>query len=72
MQSNQWITGKTPAETGWYAVSYTWAVEEGIFPGASYWDGSVWNPDYPIGAYYGTFQDKASAEEWARDHDMEA
>lgn len=36
-----WILGKTPDKVGWYAISYSYDTEEGIFPDASYWNGSV-------------------------------
>lgn len=66
-----WIFDDKPKEAGWYAVSYCWEIEEGVFPGAAYWDGTKWNRKFPITAYYGPFQDDDSAEEWAYDHDLE-
>lgn len=31
-----------PSEIGWYAVLQCWDAEEGIFPGAYYWNGERW------------------------------
>jgi len=60
-----------PSESGWYAISYCFDVMEGLCCGASFWDGERWNPEYPVGAYAGTFENKEEAEKWAYDNDID-
>ncbi|HTG95740.1 MAG TPA: hypothetical protein VL866_24275 [Pyrinomonadaceae bacterium] len=40
----QQLTTDTPTETGWYPTYSTWDENEGMFPGAHYWNGSEWEP----------------------------
>ncbi len=67
----EWTWGDSPGPAGWYAISYCWDSQEGIFPGAARWTGE-WLPKRPVGAFAGPFDDEASAKAWADEHDVEA
>jgi hypothetical protein len=69
MKDEEWIFDDRPKKVGWYAVSYCWELYEGIFPGASYWDGEIWNPELPIFGYQGPFLNEELSKEWAYAHD---
>ena len=58
-------------QPGWYATVSCWDIQEGMFPGAHYWDGMQWGSDGPIVAYCGPFGSQADALLWARAHDPE-
>jgi hypothetical protein len=68
-----------PTQPGWYATLHRWDVEEGIFPGAHYWNGSVWRSSESD--YAGTnasvqywpivFETQEEAEAYAYDNDPE-
>ena len=72
MSKTDWITGNEPIDKGWYAISCCWDVQEGIIPGAAYWNGSKWDHVLPIGSFFGVFANEESAKEWAYDNDVEA
>jgi len=61
-------TGDTPKDNGWYAIKYCYDVEEGILDGVAFWDGK-WNPQYPIGSFFGPFKDKSTAEIFSQQDD---
>lgn len=69
----RWIdfNNGVPAGPGWYAVNFSWDIEEGVFVGASRWEGAKWDDDRPHVASTSstTFATKREAEVWARAND---
>jgi hypothetical protein len=62
----------SPSETGWYPTITCWEPEEGMFPGAHYWDGSDWRDGkHVIGFWPKRFDREQDAEEYARYNDLE-
>lgn len=63
-----------PVESGWYATLHTWDVNEGLFPGAHYWDGAEWR-DRPrsglLSHWPVVFDSEEAAKEYAYEHDPE-
>lgn len=66
-----WIWDK-PTVPGWYATTYCWDAQEGMFPGADEWDGEKWRSGFPVIGYAGPFEDEKTAKTWADAHDVEA
>jgi hypothetical protein len=63
-----------PTQPGWYATLVCWEVEEGMFPGAHYWNGNAWEPSWrSAGIQYWpiVFDTKEAAETYAYEHDPE-
>lgn len=56
---------------GWYAVIICWDAQEGLFPSASWWDGTGWDDTSPKSAFHGPHPSKQAAEDWAYEHDPE-
>ncbi|MBK8191600.1 MAG: hypothetical protein IPK79_14285 [Vampirovibrionales bacterium] len=52
---------------GWYAELHRW--EEGLFPGAAFWDGEKWSNSLPICEWAGPFDTMEDADKWAWDND---
>ena len=72
-QLTEWIYDD-PDESGWYAITYCYDAQEGIFPGAAYWDqhGQKWRSRLPIGGRSpAPFASEDDALVWARQHDPE-
>lgn len=67
-----WDWDGRPTCQGWYATTYCWSEEEGMFLSATWWIGDKWESDLPIIGHAGPFEDKAKAESWAKDQDVEA
>jgi hypothetical protein len=62
-----------PTDSGWYATIRCWDPQEGVFPGANFWDGTEWKDgNRAIFNYHGPFPDEESAYAWAMKHDPEA
>lgn len=73
-----WIRNHPPTESGWYATTHCFDPEEGIFPGAYFWDGVSWIFDDLVWGTLPllnrssvTFPSKSAAEKWAYEHDPE-
>lgn len=66
-----WTFSENPQQKGWYAISYCWEAEEGIFNGASFWTGTNWEGCLPIFAFAGPFETSAEAVAWADAQDVE-
>jgi len=60
-----------PQQEGWYATLFSWEVEEGIFSGASYWNGTRWDSNEPIFECAGPFESNNIAGEWAYENNPE-
>lgn len=67
------LLDSNPTERGWYATLKCWDAEEGIFPGAHFWNGDEWQPmtfasvqHWPI-----KFETERDAEDFAYEHDPE-
>lgn len=66
----EWNT-KNTGDPGWYATVHIWDAQEGLFPGAHYWDGTQWDCPAVIIAHAGPFPEMADASQWAQEHDPE-
>lgn len=61
-----------PTRPGWYATVYCWDAQEGIFAGADFWDGKVWNSGHPVSGWSRQpFESKSEAAHYAKEHDPE-
>lgn len=69
MMSDTWTYERKPSSAGWYAILYCWEPEEGVFHGASCWDGKTWDQDLPISGFHGPHESEAAAAAWADAHD---
>ena len=67
----EWIWESKPTASGFYAITYCWDAEEGMFPGSSFFDGVAWDTALPIVAFAGPFNSKELAEAWADANDVE-
>lgn len=67
----EWESDDDVQLNGWYATIHCWEVEEGMFPGANYWNGTSWDFKMPVFMWAGPFLSKSEAEEWAYEHDPE-
>lgn len=56
---------------GWYATLHSWDPNEGIFPGAHYWDGARWQPETTAALQYWptVFETEEEACAYAYEHD---
>jgi hypothetical protein len=60
-----------PTQPGWYATLVCWDEEEGVFPGAHYWNGSSWDTRASIQYWPIVFESKEAATDYAYDNDPE-
>lgn len=66
------IGGTPTGPAGWYAVVVCRDENEGMFPSASFWNGSSWGEDQrPIVAFHGPHPSEEAAKDWAYEHDPE-
>lgn len=66
-------TSDNPTERGWYATVHCWDPNEGMFPGAHYWDGEQWQPrtSASIQHWRKIFETEQEAKDYAWEHDPE-
>lgn len=67
--TNDCIWEQNPSTQGWYATLHGWDEDEGVFPDASYWNGTSWERSAQVVAYAGPFESESAAKEWAQAHD---
>lgn len=62
-----------PEQVGWYATLSCWDEEEGLFPGAHYWDGDDWQPQTSASIQYWpiVFKSEDAAIDYAYENDLE-
>jgi hypothetical protein len=59
-----------PKVKGWYATLHCWDIEEGMFPGAAYWEGDRFDTDLPITAFIDhVFETEQAADDAAWEND---
>lgn len=66
-------TSDDPVEPGWYATIHCWDPDEGMFPGAHYWNGEHWQPQTSasIQHWRKVFETELEASDYAWEHDPE-